>query len=984
MTSVPSSAPDEQLRQIRALRGLVVALLGEEHAADDVLQEVWLASQTKQPTRGASSWSWLRGLARIEALRRRRAEQRLRARERAAARPEVAPAIGTESAAERIALAQSLLEELRALPEEDARVLWSHYFEERTAAELARESGVSAEAMRARLFRARNRLRSRLERRFGRGSEWRAALAPLASAPSALLAEGAAAQTAAAWFAALAGGLTMKGKVMSLGALLLALGAASWLAWPARLRETPSTTIAGTESAKPADGGEIAGSSELALVVREPISSTASATPAELSATRGPGILVVDGSGAPRSGVPVHVVHRAPLGRYQGAVLWSGSTKADGFALFPADLAASCARIEEREAVIAATFAFPQAEPVEHTWRGTEIPFPPIELRLPETGSVEIVCIDEEGRAPLFDISVLLRAGSRTALEADPLLWEALSPQMLTTANGRVSLPFVGLGCALEVKPFWPSVERIDTWRHFTGPVRAEEHLVLECLPGPRSPFLLGRLIGPDGEPVRTSDFSVGIREGAGGGQLGASDGSRTDSEGRFRFNPWRYRAPSLRGALEIEFTVRALGDARASIERELPLPVGPVDLGDLRLTAIPIIAAGVVRDAEGQPVPMAPVSAELYTHRAGTYQEMLSVITDQSGSFTLRAATERKRLAVCTFLDGRQTALVTGLTPGSAEALALELRLPPRSGIAGSVLLDEGLSSSSLRVHAIGADGYRRYCELRRKDLGFELPLPAGRYRLLVEASGHELWKHQESIERNGIVLFALDDLVVEERGLTRDPRLQAIDLRGRVRTLRARLIDDLGAPLRRAALRFAPLGAGVTSECYFARSSAEGEVELLCAREHERFLLAAPGFRPQPCSWQMDPQTLQVSRGQAVVVRLRNGAPRPAAAMEIFAELWPIELPSDELRRAVGREPVDSVELVGERATLQVPCPGSYELRWFLQLRNGERFVRGEARPALEARVQIPAGANDPELELAFDAAELEAAQLELTRDR
>jgi RNA polymerase sigma-70 factor (ECF subfamily) len=984
MTSVPSSAPDEQFRQIRALRGLVVALLGEEHAADDVLQDVWLASQTKQPTRGASTWSWLRGLARIEALRRRRAEQRRRARERAAARPEVDPAASNERAAERIALAQSVLEELRALPEPEARLLWSHYFDERTAAELARESGVSAEAMRVRLFRARNRLRARLERRFGRRSEWRSAIAPLASGPSAILATDAAAKTAGTLFAALAGGLTMKAKVMSCGALLLALGAASWLAWPARLRETPGTTIAGTAAAKATDGGEIAGSSELAFVVREPTSGTASATPTERSEARGPGILVVDGSGAPRSGVPVQVVHRAPRGRYRGEVLWSGSTAADGFARFPSDLAASCERIEEREAEIAATFAFPQAEPIEHTWRGTEIPLPQIELRLPETGSAEIRCIDEEGRAPGHDISVMLRAGSRAALEADPLLWEALSSQMLTTANGRVSLPFVGLGCALEVKPFWPSVERIETWQRFTGPVRAEEHLVLECLPGPRSPFLQGRLIGPDGEPVRTSDFSVGIREGAGGGQLGASDGSRTDAEGRFRFNPWRYRAPGLSGALKIEFTVRALGDARASIERELPLPVGPVDLGDLRLIAIPIIAAGVVRDAEGQPVPLAPVSAELYTQRAGTYEEMLSVVTDESGAFTLRAATERKRLAICTFLDGRQAALVTGLTPGSAEALALELRLPPRSGIAGTVLLDEGLSASSLRVHAIGADGYRRHCELRRKDLSFELPLPAGRYRLLVDASGRELWKHQESIERNGIVLFEVDELVVEERGLTRDPRLQAIDLRGRVRTLRARLIDERGEPLRRAALRFAPLDAGVTSECYVARSDAEGNVELLCAREHERFLLAAPGFRPQPCSWQADPQTLQVSRGQTLVVRLRNGAPRPAAAMEIFAELWPIELPSDELRRAVGREPVGTVELAGGRATLQAPCPGIYELRWFLQLRNGERIVRGEARPALEARVQLSAGANDPELELAFDAAELEAAQLELTRDR
>src|SRR5262245_66098506 len=80
--------PDVLATQGRALRGLARSLLGDAHAAEDVVQETWLAC-LRHPGRLPERVSaWLGTVTKHLALHRLRGEGRRELRERHAAAPE--------------------------------------------------------------------------------------------------------------------------------------------------------------------------------------------------------------------------------------------------------------------------------------------------------------------------------------------------------------------------------------------------------------------------------------------------------------------------------------------------------------------------------------------------------------------------------------------------------------------------------------------------------------------------------------------------------------------------------------------------------------------------------------------------------------------------------------------------------------------------------------------------------------------------------
>ncbi len=164
---------DAELRKhARWLRAVVFARVGEPQAVEEVIQEVALeAVRQKAPIHDpAKVPQWLYRLAVLQSLlyrrrqgRRRKLLERYRqSRETSAGTP--GDPLEWLLHGERMRLVR---EALARLPARDAEVLLMKYAEDLSYDEIAERLGISFSAAQARLHRARNRLRSEMEARFG-------------------------------------------------------------------------------------------------------------------------------------------------------------------------------------------------------------------------------------------------------------------------------------------------------------------------------------------------------------------------------------------------------------------------------------------------------------------------------------------------------------------------------------------------------------------------------------------------------------------------------------------------------------------------------------------------------------------------------------------------------------------------------------------------------------------------------------------------
>lgn len=246
----PSSADLASLaaHQVR-VRTLVHALLRDEHAADDVVQEAWVRTIESGPRDPGALRLWFERVARRIALNRLRGERRRGWRERETARDEALPSSADIAAG--VELHKRLLDALQALPEPQRSAVRDRYFGELTPTEIARRDGVSVDTVKSRLARGRALLRERLDEGTGQGrGAWSTAFLPLAlpiremSAQLAASAATAASASTSATTTVVLGTLAMKKLLVA--AAVVAASILTWKAWPnpeVAPRATPSQEV---------------------------------------------------------------------------------------------------------------------------------------------------------------------------------------------------------------------------------------------------------------------------------------------------------------------------------------------------------------------------------------------------------------------------------------------------------------------------------------------------------------------------------------------------------------------------------------------------------------------------------------------------------------------------------------------------------------------------------------------------------------------
>lgn len=171
---------DRLLRHQAWLRRLAARLVGEG-AADDLVQETWLAAMNRPPDPARPVKPWLAGVVRRLAKMRARGEGRRTYRQQAASKKDELPS--TAELIEGIDSGRRLAEAVTCLAEPYRTTVLLRYYEGLSAAEIARRQDLPAGTVRWRLKKGLDELRGELDREWGGREAWCLAFLPLARGP---------------------------------------------------------------------------------------------------------------------------------------------------------------------------------------------------------------------------------------------------------------------------------------------------------------------------------------------------------------------------------------------------------------------------------------------------------------------------------------------------------------------------------------------------------------------------------------------------------------------------------------------------------------------------------------------------------------------------------------------------------------------------------------------------------------------------------
>ncbi len=179
---MPTASHDPALAELLAhgpwLRRLAQQLVAGP-GVDDLVQETWVDALQHPPRTDRPLRPWLAAVLRNRSRMRRRAQQRRIQREQGQAeRPP--PAALPDALLTRVELLRRVEQLVAELDEPFRSTVLRHYFEDRSAADIARDSGIPAATVRSRLKTGLDRIRGQLDRQSGGDrSAWCMALAPL-------------------------------------------------------------------------------------------------------------------------------------------------------------------------------------------------------------------------------------------------------------------------------------------------------------------------------------------------------------------------------------------------------------------------------------------------------------------------------------------------------------------------------------------------------------------------------------------------------------------------------------------------------------------------------------------------------------------------------------------------------------------------------------------------------------------------------------
>lgn len=584
--------------------------------------------------------------------------------------------------------------------------------------------------------------------------------------------------------------------------------------------------------------------------------------------------------------------------------------------------------------------------------RGAE-PTEPIRFVLPPNGSCAVTLVDASGESVGGACEARLRFAKPPG-----------GPVETLSSRSGTGLVFehVELGRELLLQVKLEGVPTVLEARG-PGPQSPGERIVLRPLVGGDSAILRGRVLDPAGAPVRERELCARIESGA--ARPAAWDEQRvwTTADGRFALQI----APRTDLAAGSQLALGALahdGAELAVARLALPpeLPAGSYELGDCVLPDPPLAAAGRVVDESGNAIAGALVTAEIDAGDSAPGR-LASALSDETGRFEIRGEAAGKQLS----LQAAKQGLVG--SPVSVRAPASDLRLVLGSSgtLAGRVLLDPSLQRTLVLVQVErAAPAGLAGSTVLSQDGSFSLQsLVPETYSLRVVYAS------------NASELARIEDLRVRAGENPRDPRLDPLDLRAKLRLLELELVDELDRPIAQARAYSRP-SAEAEARWSFAESAGTHLLLLSDGRPLD-VAIAAEGFFRARIEGLTTSRRLTLQRAAQLRLELARGVQLPQPPLSLGVELTPLEagLPGGfgESRRAYfGPDGV---------LTCSSACAGALSAQLLVERRgpwSTQSFPAGEAVPRT---LQVAADSSVQVFTIGVDPAAL-AAAIESARNR
>ncbi|MCA8973364.1 MAG: hypothetical protein KDC98_01515 [Planctomycetes bacterium] len=419
---------------------------------------------------------------------------------------------------------------------------------------------------------------------------------------------------------------------------------------------------------------------------------------------------------------------------------------------------------------------------------------PPAEivLRLPPSGRVIVHVRDAQGR-PLDLAYDAYRRVELTLLDQKPRsrreeydLWNA-SRSARTAAALTPAGDAVFSHVALDKHLI---AQHMQLWRSHVGPTRAAPEVEITLAESALDAILTATVLRPDGSVVAESEIRVSFASSRGGGGYGA----RTDVAGRMRFNLSNdMDGETWRIGIALEATPR--------LEVELPpraICAGVNDLGEVRLQRRGILVAGRTQVDPSTPLDDVEIDVERYEDGEWSREWLTADWGPDEGQFEIHGSMPPgSRLRLIADEGAFLTANPTEFEPGARDVVVTVIEA---GAVHATFLVADDMAHSRLST-----------C-LRHLASGREAtPIEEGRGRLNLSKDRDEhggrmerRWRHllpgqyelTVSCTGNPEPILCLGPIEVPS-GRDGAPKLNDIDLRGRLRRIEIRAMTADGSPI-------------------------------------------------------------------------------------------------------------------------------------------------------------------------------------------
>lgn len=724
------------------------------------------------------------------------------------------------------------------------------------------------------------------------------------------------------------------------GCLLALLGLGTWF-WLDSAREVAALArgadanapVLETAALAPAAADAAADASTASAAGVETSAREAAATPAAANASpRTIEVHVVDERGEP---VPLAQLEVQEGSQLPGAIVQSSIETSFGI-VEVAQSGASSASCDERgvarielPAPDPDALVLPRVQlvavidpPVGASVEARHLQGEPLVLVAPAMGSVEVRALDADGRIPPDGAQVWL--GITREQLSGTAIWQSshrIAERVQPLSNGVARFDFVALDVALDGALKRNAQASVHYPFGGAGPTRARPLVSFQLRLGTGRPVLAGRALDEAGRPLAGVALEALLRGSMGAGSEIDCGQLVPDARGEFRLD--LMALPRSRGSVALVLRQRRRAPL-AALEASAPLPGdarnGWLPLGDLVLREAPVLAEGLVLDELGKPVAGAHFELEgpvmFGDARTPSWWQGLpsteGVLSDERGAFAIHGANSAAELHLRAVLAEARSPQIS-FAPG-ARGLALQLRRP--GSVSGRVLLDPGVPAERLSV------------VLERVEAGDESisqstagPIDA---QGAFEVRGLEAGPWTLKIGCEGENFFELPGLLVEGGAQLRDPRLDPVDLRGRLHALRIEAVDSAGAPLAQAELKWWASGKGQEWQDRHSASVSNGQLQIVVGALPVDLELGCEGYCAATAERISTDQRLVLQRATRLRIELIDVAQLPS--------------PPNYIGPALALKHGDSVDVTPSSRYFDatgavvswVPRAGLYQLHW------------------------------------------------------